>query len=154
MMNRPFLSGPSLVRVIGAVRLMRICRPRYLLFTGYSSIKGAPPVAEVMRRAAIDMGVPSEKIIIETKASNTFEHPARILEAFPEVKEMKIAVVTSAIHMPRSVAAFEEYFDPARIVPAPVYWYDLGPTVAVSSSLRSKTELPLSQSTVPRSSTP
>ncbi len=138
------LSGASLLRVIGAVRLLRTCNARYLLFTGHSSIEGAPTVAEVMRRAAIDMGVPSEKILIEKKASNTFEHPARILGAFPETKDMKIAVVTSAIHMPRSVAAFEEYFEPDRIVPAPVYWYHLKPPVAVSSYLPNDGSLNLS----------
>lgn len=140
------LSGASLARVLGAVRLLRNCNARYLLFTGHSSVEGAPTTAEIMSRTALELGVPSEKIILEKRASNTFEHPARILEIFPEPepKQMKIAVVTSAIHMPRSIAAFEQYFEPARIVPAPVNWYHVGPPLRVSSFLPSAGALNMS----------
>lgn len=129
------LTHASLARVIGGVRLLRKSNARYLLFTGHSSVEGTLTVAEVMSRTALEMGVPSEKIILEKQAGNTFEHPARILEVLPEAKQMKIAVVTSAIHMPRSIAAFEQYFDPARIVPAPVIWYHTTEPLRVSSFL-------------------
>jgi len=135
---RAALSHASLARVIGAVRLLRNCNARYMLRTGRSSVEGTPTVAEVMSRTVLEMGVPSDvEIILEEQASNTFEHPARILEVFPEAKQMKVAVVTSAIHMPRSIAAFEQYFDPARIVPAPVTWYHIATPLRVSSFLPS-----------------
>lgn len=140
------LSGASLARAFGGVRLLRNCNARYLLFTGYTSVEGTPTVAEVMARMALDMGVPSEKIILEKKASNTFEHPARILEVLPEAKQMNIALVTSAIHMPRSVAAFQEYFDPARIVPSPVVWCHSALPLEVSSFLPNAGSLNVSTS--------
>ena len=146
------LSRASLARTVGAVKLLRRCDARYIVFTGYSAVEGAPTVGEVMSRTALEMGVPDEKIVIEIKASNTFEHPARIVEVFrdtkqmeiEEIKQMKIAVVTSAIHMPRSVMAFEQYFDPTRIVPAPVYWHHIEPPLSVASFVPSVDALSMS----------
>jgi len=135
---RADLSGSSLARVVGGVNLLRNCNARYLILTGCSPVEGGTTVAEVMARTAFEMGVPHEKIVVEKRATNTFEHPARILEILPQIRQMKLAVVTSASHMPRSIAAFEKYFDRAKLVPAPVNWYynDLarGPTAFIPSA--------------------
>ena len=120
---RAELSGASLTRLVGGVKIFKDCGAKYLIVSGCSGIDGGLTTAEIMARTAFEMGVPSESIIVEKKATDTFEHPPRILEILPRVKNMRVAIVTSAVHMPRSVMAFEEYFDADKLVPAPVTWY-------------------------------
>ena len=117
------LSGASLARLVGGVKIFRDCGAKYLIVSGCSDVEGGLTTAEIMARVAFEMGVPAESIIIEKKATNTFEHPPRILEILPQAKNMRAAIVTSAVHMPRSVMAFEEYFDANKFVPAPVTWH-------------------------------
>ena len=144
MRPRAVLAGASLARLVGGIKLFRSSGARYLVLSGYSSVEGGLTVAEVMARSAVDLGVPGEKIILEKKATTTFEHPPRIIEIFPQIKQMKIAVVTSASHMPRSIAAFEQYFDAEQIVPAPVNWYHNTPPLCVGTFLPSAGALTIS----------
>ena len=144
MRLRAALAGASLARLVGGIKLFRSSGARYLVLSGYSSVEGGLTVAEIMARSAVDLGVPGEKIIIEKKATTTFEHPPRIIEIFPEIKQMKIAVVTSASHMPRSIAAFEQYFDAEQIVSAPVNWYYNTPPLRVRTFLPNAAALNIS----------
>jgi uncharacterized SAM-binding protein YcdF (DUF218 family) len=72
--------------------------------------------AEVMARVAENLGIDKSKIIIESNSHNTWEHAVELNKLIAN-KDMPIGVVTSAIHMKRSLMVFEKYFP--EVVPLP-----------------------------------
>lgn len=63
--------------------------------------------AQIMRRVAVGLGVPSERIIVETESLNT-EQNARNVKAILQKNNFRSPIlVTSAFHMPRAVWFFE-----------------------------------------------
>ena len=81
---------------------------------------------EAMKKLAIQFGVQEDKIIVEPNSLNTTEHAVELVKLFPLEKNLKIGVVTSALHIPRSKKVFNKKFQPDNIVPIPVnYIYSL-----------------------------
>jgi len=62
-------------------------------------------VAEWLGQQAFD----SDRIKVESKSRNTAEHPAALLEAFPELESGRYGLVTSAFHMPRAMGVFRAH---------------------------------------------
>jgi uncharacterized SAM-binding protein YcdF (DUF218 family) len=75
------------------------------------------PEAEGMRELLEFMEVPADAIITENKARNTYENATLVREIADERGFNKILLVTSALHMPRSVAIFEK--QGFEVIPAP-----------------------------------
>jgi uncharacterized SAM-binding protein YcdF (DUF218 family) len=71
-------------------------------------------MAETMAAAARMLGVQEDRIVLETLSRDTAEQADRIRSI---VKEEGVVLVTSAIHMPRSMQLFEQHG--IRPVPAP-----------------------------------
>ena len=71
--------------------------------------------AEVMARVAREMGIPESDIILETKSIDTKDE-ARFIK--PIVGNEPFVLVTTASHMPRSIALFKKLgMDP---IPSPI----------------------------------
>jgi uncharacterized SAM-binding protein YcdF (DUF218 family) len=90
-------------RMWEAARLFRRGVAPRIIVTGGSYVEhGGPPAteAEAMRTFLIDLGVPSQAILDEPKAQNTIEniHNVRAM-----VGDGRVALVTSAYHMPRAL---------------------------------------------------
>ena len=73
----------------------------------------------------VDLGVPRESVILENKAVNTEENAKfvrRLLNEQLKVKDgrrnIKVLLVTSAIHMRRSLYMFEKYAPDIKVIPA------------------------------------
>ncbi len=66
------------------------------------------PEAEGMRELLEFMEVPPEAIVTESNARNTYENAVLVREIAQERGIQDILLVTSALHMPRSVAIFEK----------------------------------------------
>ncbi|MCE5325259.1 MAG: YdcF family protein [Planctomycetaceae bacterium] len=113
--------GVSLARIIHGVEVFRASGAQHLVITGAAPDQAVSEAA-TMKAVAIKMGVPTDKIVLEEKATSTAEHAPRVLEAMPELAGMKIALVTSALHMPRSVGAFRKHFRSEQLVPCPSDW--------------------------------
>jgi uncharacterized SAM-binding protein YcdF (DUF218 family) len=83
-----------------------------LLLTGgivfSSTITTEPPEAEDMLALLQMLNVPDEAIWLETKSRNTYENALYSRPLLKEKDINTILLVTSAIHMPRSVAIFEK----------------------------------------------
>ncbi len=111
----PEPSDSSLERVVKSVMLYRSLRRPVLIAGGSGSlIYPKIPEADAMARAAVGLGVPEKDIVIENKSRNTLES-ARAVRGL--LKGNRIVLVTSAVHMKRSVALFKKLrFD---VVPAP-----------------------------------
>ena len=93
----------------------------------------------------VDLGVPREAVVLENRAVNTEENAKFIRQLLSErlrTKERpKVLLVTSALHMRRSVYMFEKYAPDIEVIPAatdyqalpakdnPIVWQMFLPTI-------------------------
>lgn len=76
------------------------------------------PEADAMQELLMAFGVPEDAIVREERSRNTYENAIYVREIADTQGFNEILLVTSGLHMPRSVAIFEHQgFD---VVPAPV----------------------------------
>jgi uncharacterized SAM-binding protein YcdF (DUF218 family) len=76
-----------------------------------------PPEAQGMANLMVMMGVPREAIWLEPESRNTYENAVNSFEILEAHDAQRIILVTSALHMPRSYALFEQ--SDFEIIPAP-----------------------------------
>ncbi len=101
--------GEGVSRFFGGVELYRAGRAPQLVFTGgYVPWQGdQQPEGQVLRRKAMDFGVPAASIVVSGPAQNTAQEAAAVRLLIGEnVKH--IILVTSAFHMPRAKRLFEQ----------------------------------------------
>ncbi|MBK8625127.1 MAG: YdcF family protein [Saprospiraceae bacterium] len=77
-----------------------------LVFSGYSSTNNVTQAA-ITRDAAIGLGIPEDDIFILEKPSTTEEEALEYTSAFGN-KKATLILVTSDIHMPRSMYLFRK----------------------------------------------
>ncbi|ODS34162.1 MAG: conserver hypothetical protein [Candidatus Scalindua rubra] len=94
----------SLVRLVEGIRIYRKYPEAKLLLSG-GSVFDPIPVAEVMTRVAREIGVSEDDIILESKSKDTKDH-ARFIK--PIIGSEPFILVTTASHMPRSMAMFKK----------------------------------------------
>jgi len=94
----------SLVRLIEGIRIYRKFPGAKLLLSGGGAFDPVSE-AEVMARVAREMGVPDRDIILETKSKDTRDE-ALFIE--PIVGNEPFVLVTTASHIPRSMALFKK----------------------------------------------
>ncbi len=107
------LTSSSLARVVEGVRIYRMKPGRKLILSG-GSVFDPVPNADAMFHMAKILGVNERDIVLERKAKDT-EEEAKFLASM--IGNEKCYLVTSAIHMPRSVGLFRKY--KMNLVPAP-----------------------------------
>jgi uncharacterized SAM-binding protein YcdF (DUF218 family) len=118
-LNKTFLSDETTVRLVHAVQMYKKYNAKYLVCSGKD--EGRISGAELMAQTAEVLGVPKERIRVEAKSGNTYEHAVEFNKMFIN-KDMKIGLVTSAYHMKRSEKEFKKYF--GTVLPLPSgYWY-------------------------------
>ncbi len=93
--------------------------PKILLTGGYISWmgerKGSP--AENMAVVLGMLGVPNDALLLETESQNTYENAYFSKKILDRKRVTRIILVTSAQHMPRALASFEELG--IEVIPAP-----------------------------------
>ncbi|MEG1574753.1 MAG: YdcF family protein, partial [Bacteroidales bacterium] len=97
-------------RLTDAIILYHNRRIRKIIISGDGSVITRDSIGspEKMIKFLNYMGIPNEDIIIEPNARNTKEHPEEILKLLGErIKSENILIITSAIHLKRSLSAFE-----------------------------------------------
>lgn len=100
----------SLRRLFTAVELWRDHPDARLVISGggYRRIPDAVPMASLAR----DLGVPANNIEIEGRSRTTWQNASYVAALAPPVAK-RIWLVTSAMHMPRALAAFRAWgFEP------------------------------------------
>jgi uncharacterized SAM-binding protein YcdF (DUF218 family) len=103
----PYTMEPELTnasdRIWLAARMFKAGAAPRIIVSGGSFIEqqGGPATteAEAMRRFLLDLGVPNDAIVSEGKALNTIENIRNVREL---VKAGRIAIITSAFHVPRA----------------------------------------------------
>ncbi len=111
------LTNASLVRLVEGIRIHNMLPESKLILSGG---KGSDPVpnAKVMSDAAMVLGVDMSDVILESISRDTKDE-ARLVNEI--VGENKFILVTSASHMPRSIALFRKLG--MFPIPAPTdYW--------------------------------
>jgi uncharacterized SAM-binding protein YcdF (DUF218 family) len=86
----------------------------YILFSGHKNplIPDFPSEAEYLKHVAMKRGIPSESIICEDKASNTFENAKHSLVMLEKIglKAASIIIVCKAYHSRRSLLTYQCVF--------------------------------------------
>jgi len=98
------MGAPSWERTETTVGLFQRFGGR-LMFTGAPLPDGSDSVAQHMASAARRLGVPAERIGVEAGSVNTHENMLFSERQFGLRAQGRVLLLTSAIHMPRSVAA-------------------------------------------------
>ncbi len=128
-------------RVFEGIRLYKAGAAPYVIPTGggIDFILKGQKEGNDMREVMIEYGVPDSAVMAETEARNTYENAVYVKKLMKEKKiGMKVILVTSAMHMPRSQPIFKKAgFD---VIPVPVdYLVDDGQS-SFFYSLLPKTE--------------
>jgi uncharacterized SAM-binding protein YcdF (DUF218 family) len=121
-LNKSFPGEATTVRLVHAVQMYKTYDAKYLVCSGRGH--GKISDAELMAQMAEAFGVPKDKIRIDAKSNNTYEHARELNKMFVN-KEIKIGLVTSAYHMQRSEKVFQKFF--RNILPLPACYLYASP---------------------------
>ncbi len=98
------LAGASMARLVEGMRLRRLLPRSKLVLSGGGAFDPVPN-AKVMADAALAIGVDSQDFVLESDSKDTKDQARLIGEI---VRKDRFILITSASHMPRSVALFEK----------------------------------------------
>ncbi len=91
--------------------------PKKIYISGGSPLQNRESESSVYRRELVLLGIPEEDIIIEEGSNNTKENSVRIKEIINNENIKSGLVITSALHMPRSMEVFKD--ENLEFYPAP-----------------------------------
>jgi uncharacterized SAM-binding protein YcdF (DUF218 family) len=103
-----FLSEATATRLLSAVEFYNRIGARYFVCAGRGT--GRIAEAEVMAQSAQKLGIPKEKIRMDSRSQNTWEHAIELNKMFRD-KNLTLGLVTSAYHLKRSEKEFNKYFN-------------------------------------------
>jgi uncharacterized SAM-binding protein YcdF (DUF218 family) len=118
-----FLTPISSQRLLRGIEIYYEGRAKNILFSGGTSGPDGVAEATVMARAARRLNVPSHAILVEGVSMRTAEEATEIKKMAEARKWKSILLVTSYIHMKRSVMVFEHAG--FKVYPAPADPYEL-----------------------------
>jgi uncharacterized SAM-binding protein YcdF (DUF218 family) len=108
-------------RVLYAAKLYKDGRAPLILLSGgnieWLTGEGSSPAGDMAELMAL-MGVPQEALLLQPNSQNTYEDALFSSQMLREMGVSRVILVTSAMHMPRSVALFEK--QGIDVIPAPV----------------------------------
>jgi len=101
--RRAALSPSCDARVREAARIYELIAPEWVISTG--GIPN-PTCAELMKSRLVELDVPADRVLLEARSRTTRDEAVFVEEILREVGVRQIVIVTSEVHMPRSLAAF------------------------------------------------
>ena len=115
------LKACSLQRLVEGIRVFQL-HPEATIITSGQTTQDPIPNAVKVKQAAVALGIPENRIVVENFPKDTQEEAELIA---PRVKGTNVVLVTNADHMPRSV----EYFNQqgVEVLPAPASPWVLNP---------------------------
>ncbi len=117
--NNTFPSGPSAARLVHGVEIFNKYGAKYFICSGNGTNKISE--ADVMAKIALALKVTKEKILIEAKSNNTWEHAVELHKIFVN-KNISLGIVTSGNHMKRAKKDFRNYFNNIVSLPASYFY--------------------------------
>lgn len=107
-------------RILHGVRLYQQSKAPFLILSGgrIDWKNGGPPESGDMAEIAKTMGVPATAILQDTDSLNTYENAVNVKQILKSKGiEGDVLLVTSALHMPRSILIFKK--QKIEVIPAP-----------------------------------
>lgn len=102
----PAVPGPVLERRLNhAVAVFRERQAAFLVVSG-GAVASSPSEAEIMRTMAVAQGIDDERVVVEDRASNTFENALYTGLIIRSHNWRHVVVVTDAFHLPRALFVF------------------------------------------------
>jgi uncharacterized SAM-binding protein YcdF (DUF218 family) len=130
--GQPSLTAESLKRVVYGYQLARTLGVPVVVSGGRVWKAAGQSEAEVASTTLVRLGMPPALIIKEGKSRTTWENAVEVSGILAARGARRIALVTSAYHMPRAMLAFSRRG--VSCVPAPTdYKSQYGPTVFVEA---------------------
>lgn len=99
------LSEGSIVRTLHAAHLYHSGPPRPVVIAG-GTAERTPPPGPLMAELLVRLGVPDEAIVMEDRSRTTHENAQQAVRLLRARGLVRPALVTEAVHMPRSVRTF------------------------------------------------
>ena len=112
-------SGETASRFLYGLKVLKQSGAKFIVFSG--SVDEGTSEAKIMAGLAKQLGVDQSKIIVEQRSRNTWEHGIEVNRLLKD-KTLRIGVVTSAMHMRRSLTAFGKYFPNTVALPSSYYY--------------------------------
>lgn len=104
--SAPGIPGPALRRRLAhGVRVLAERNAEFLVVSG-GTVGPPPSEAIVMQRLALEQGVSADRIILEDRATNTFENAVFVGRFIHERNWQRVVVVTDSFHLPRALVIF------------------------------------------------
>ncbi|MCX7955233.1 MAG: YdcF family protein [Bacteroidales bacterium] len=98
-------------RVMQAIKFIMKGKSEFLIYSGGSGTLSESFGKEsiILKNYLIDIGMPNEKIIIESESRNTYENAKYSAKIIKSIKQnAKVLLITSAFHMRRALACFKK----------------------------------------------
>jgi uncharacterized SAM-binding protein YcdF (DUF218 family) len=101
-------SPAGVFRVLEAARLYRLLgNPTVIVSGGVTDdMQGAAPESEALRDVALSLGIPADRIQLESRSLNTRDEAVEIQRMFAGREHQPFVLVTSPTHMGRALAVF------------------------------------------------
>lgn len=93
-------------RVLEAARIYRALPQPWVISSGGTTRWNYEPSALSMQRALVQLGVPSDRILLESTSIDTHQEAVVIAPMLRQLHAETFALVTTRIHMPRALALF------------------------------------------------
>lgn len=121
------VNGQTALRLEKAVALYEAGAAPKIVVTG----GGEPPVANAMRDAAIEAGVPETDIIVEDASHSTLQNALFTADIETLDKAGKVILVTHRYHLPRAWASFRwaGFSDVTRVAADPDAGFNITPSL-------------------------
>ncbi len=105
------LSAPNSIeaaRVLETFRVYKLVDPSWIISSGGSpmALPMAQPDSIVMRDVLVRIGVPESRILLESASRDTHDEAVRIAPTLRSLNVEHLILVTSEVHMRRSIGAF------------------------------------------------
>lgn len=111
--NQVLPSWIAYSRIFEAARLYSLCKKAQqnciIYITGGDTIAASMAQAQVYKKALLDVGVNPKDMVLETKSMNTYENAKFTTPFLRKKHDVKIFLVTSAIHLKRAFLYFTHF---------------------------------------------
>jgi len=109
------LSGDQGARTATAVDLWERGFAPVIVFAGSSEDPASLPSAEIMKREAVRLGVPVDRVLTEPSSATTKENATRVSDILRGYQITRVILVTSPYHQRRASIVFERQLEGTSI---------------------------------------
>lgn len=107
--RRSVLDPPGLERTLEAARAYHLVLADFVISSGGLIEPDEPndPSGEIMKDTLVQLGVPTDRVLVERKSTNTRDEAVMIAAMLPSLDVKNVILVTSAMHMRRAEGMFK-----------------------------------------------